>query len=176
MFILLPMLLGIIQGLAEFLPVSSSGHLALFQSFFGNGLPKYDDTTAFNALFGHELIKDAYITSTDCGSGITHLEVKLKDQLYYKVISELTGFDIDGEESLEGKAALGIGLYGLPVEGYACHLDWLAVLASHHLTGNGADLHLCRGAHKRSYGNQQSDKCSLNHTVLVCFFLSCVFS
>ena len=55
---------------------------------------------AFNALFGHELIKDAYITSTDCGSGVTHLEVKLKDQLYYKVISELTGFDIESEEDL----------------------------------------------------------------------------
>lgn len=55
---------------------------------------------AFNALFGHELIKDAYITSTDCGSGVTHLEIKLKDQLYYKVISELTGFDINSEEEL----------------------------------------------------------------------------
>ena len=55
---------------------------------------------AFNALFGHELIKDAYITSTDCGSGVTHLEIKLKDHLYYKIISELTGFDIENEEAL----------------------------------------------------------------------------
>lgn len=50
MFILLPLLLGVIQGLAEFLPISSSGHLALFQSFFGTGLAKYDDITAFNVL------------------------------------------------------------------------------------------------------------------------------
>ena len=27
-------LMGIIQGVAEFLPISSSGHLALFQTFF----------------------------------------------------------------------------------------------------------------------------------------------
>ena len=32
---LLSILMGIIQGVAEFLPISSSGHLALFQSFFG---------------------------------------------------------------------------------------------------------------------------------------------
>ena len=56
--------------------------------------------TAFNALFSCEYVKDAFITSTDCGKGITYLEVKLKDSLYYKVISELTGFDIDSEEEL----------------------------------------------------------------------------
>ena len=27
--------MGFLQGVAEFLPISSSGHLALFQSFFG---------------------------------------------------------------------------------------------------------------------------------------------
>ncbi len=32
---LLAILMGIIQGVAEFLPISSSGHLALFQQFFG---------------------------------------------------------------------------------------------------------------------------------------------
>lgn len=56
--------------------------------------------SAFNALFGQEHIKDAYVTSTDCGRGTAHLEIKLKDQLYYKVISELTGFDIENEEEL----------------------------------------------------------------------------
>lgn len=50
MFIVFPLLLGVIQGLAEFLPVSSSGHLALFQDFFGFGLSDYDDVTALNVL------------------------------------------------------------------------------------------------------------------------------
>ena len=31
-------ILGVIQGLTEFIPVSSSGHLAITQSFFGNGV------------------------------------------------------------------------------------------------------------------------------------------
>ncbi len=32
---LMSIIMGIIQGIAEFLPISSSGHLALFQAFFG---------------------------------------------------------------------------------------------------------------------------------------------
>ena len=32
---LFSVLMGVLQGVAEFLPISSSGHLALFQHFFG---------------------------------------------------------------------------------------------------------------------------------------------
>ncbi len=39
---------GIVQGLAEFLPISSSGHLAIFQSVFGTGDP--DANVSFNVL------------------------------------------------------------------------------------------------------------------------------
>ena len=31
---LISILMGFIQGVAEFLPISSSGHLTLFQAFF----------------------------------------------------------------------------------------------------------------------------------------------
>lgn len=41
-------LYGLIQGIAEFLPISSSGHLAIFQSVFGRGNP--DDNISFNIL------------------------------------------------------------------------------------------------------------------------------
>ncbi|MGM9648331.1 MAG: undecaprenyl-diphosphate phosphatase [Eubacteriales bacterium] len=39
---------GIVQGLAEFLPISSSGHLAIFQSVFGAADP--DANISFNVL------------------------------------------------------------------------------------------------------------------------------
>ena len=42
-------ILGIVQGLCEFLPVSSSGHLALFQHFFGLNSDG-EDMVAFNLL------------------------------------------------------------------------------------------------------------------------------
>ena len=35
MSILSSIFLGLVQGVAEFLPISSSGHLSLFQHFFG---------------------------------------------------------------------------------------------------------------------------------------------
>lgn len=41
-------LYGILQGVAEFLPISSSGHLALAQNFFGTG--GTDDLFTFNIL------------------------------------------------------------------------------------------------------------------------------
>lgn len=65
------------------------------------GIKKLGDvSSAFNPLFEHDYIKDAIIISTQCGTGVTNLEIKLKDPLYYKVISELTGFDIESEEEL----------------------------------------------------------------------------
>ncbi len=39
---------GIVQGIAEFLPISSSGHLAIFQSVFGTSDP--DANISFNVL------------------------------------------------------------------------------------------------------------------------------
>ncbi|MBQ8287358.1 MAG: undecaprenyl-diphosphate phosphatase [Clostridia bacterium] len=39
---------GIVQGVAEFLPISSSGHLAIFQGVFGTGDP--DANISFNVL------------------------------------------------------------------------------------------------------------------------------
>ena len=37
-------ILGIIQGIAEFLPISSSAHLIIFRDIFtiGNGIGEYD--------------------------------------------------------------------------------------------------------------------------------------
>ncbi len=44
-------LMGILQGVAEFLPISSSGHLALFQHFFGG--ENYEETQMFFTVLLH---------------------------------------------------------------------------------------------------------------------------
>lgn len=44
-------LLGLVQGVAEFLPISSSGHLALFELILGgDALAAMDDSASFNIL------------------------------------------------------------------------------------------------------------------------------
>ena len=44
-------LMGVLQGIAEFLPISSSGHLALFQHFFG--MENYEETQMLFSVMLH---------------------------------------------------------------------------------------------------------------------------
>jgi len=41
------LILGLVQGLAEYLPISSSGHLEIFRTLLGISLPK-DQTLLFD--------------------------------------------------------------------------------------------------------------------------------
>lgn len=59
-----------------------------------------DIQNAFSILSDNEYIKSATINEIDLGTGCASISVSMKDGLYYDVISELTGFDIGGEEEL----------------------------------------------------------------------------
>ena len=48
---LMSILMGFIQGVAEFLPISSSGHLTLFQAFFG--MENMEETHMFFTVLLH---------------------------------------------------------------------------------------------------------------------------
>lgn len=48
---LFSVLMGVLQGVAEFLPISSSGHLALFQHFFG--VENYEETQMLFTVLLH---------------------------------------------------------------------------------------------------------------------------
>lgn len=51
MKLLYALLLGLVQGVAEFLPISSSGHLALFELILdGETIAAMDDSAAFNIM------------------------------------------------------------------------------------------------------------------------------
>ena len=51
MAILYAIILGLVQGVAEFLPISSSGHLALLENILGaNGMMELDNSAFFNIL------------------------------------------------------------------------------------------------------------------------------
>lgn len=59
-----------------------------------------DVREAFTSLSDNEYVKSASAESIDLGTGKAEFSVTMNDGLYYEVISELTGFDIGGEEAL----------------------------------------------------------------------------
>lgn len=59
-----------------------------------------DIREAFSALADNEYIASAQVTEIDLGTGCAAVGVTLEEGLYYDVISELTGFDIHGEQEL----------------------------------------------------------------------------
>lgn len=61
-----------------------------------------DITDAFNTLNTNEFINDVRVDNINLGTGNALIEVKLLDNLYYKIMGELTGFDISNEEELIG--------------------------------------------------------------------------
>ncbi len=66
----------------------------------GNVLKAGDIKKAFDPLSENEYIKNATISEIDLGTGRASISVTMRDGLYYDVISELTGFEISGEEEL----------------------------------------------------------------------------
>ena len=59
-----------------------------------------DIQAAFEELSDNEYVKKANVDEIDLGTGRAKISVSMKDGLYYQVISELTGFDIGGEQQL----------------------------------------------------------------------------
>ena len=59
-----------------------------------------DIKQAFLKLADNEYVKDVSIDEINLGNGCARISLALEDGLYYNVISELTGFEIGGEDDL----------------------------------------------------------------------------
>ena len=59
-----------------------------------------DIKDAVKAFFENEYIKDFSLDNVDLGTGKAYVSLDFDRALYFDVISELTGFDIDSEETL----------------------------------------------------------------------------
>lgn len=59
-----------------------------------------DIKEAFSPLAENEYIERSDITDIDLGTGCANIGIRFADDLYYRIIGELTGFEIDGEETL----------------------------------------------------------------------------
>ena len=69
----------------------------------GEGISKIADIKrAFIPMEQNEYVSSAVVSEIDLGRGEAYVNVHLPDELYYKTLGELTGFEIDGEETLVG--------------------------------------------------------------------------
>lgn len=59
-----------------------------------------DVKAAISAIGENEYISEARILNIDLGTGCASAELEFDNELYYKIISELSGFEIDSEERL----------------------------------------------------------------------------
>jgi len=59
-----------------------------------------DARTLEQALDGNEFVDGAKIESIDLGSGKIMVSIRTKNELFYKVLSEMTGFEVNDEEEL----------------------------------------------------------------------------
>ncbi len=59
-----------------------------------------DIREAFSDFADGEFVEAAEVDDVNLGRGSALITLKMTDGLYYRVLSELSGFDIDGEESL----------------------------------------------------------------------------
>ena len=59
-----------------------------------------DVTAAFAAMNENEYVSEAEVELLDLGTGCAKISLTMCDGLYYEVISELSGFEIAGEEQL----------------------------------------------------------------------------
>ncbi len=57
---------------------------------------------AFDGVTENEYIESANVTEIDLGTGDARLTVRMPQELYYKTLGEMTGFEITGEETLVG--------------------------------------------------------------------------
>lgn len=61
-----------------------------------------DIKEALSIFDDNEYIEGCTVTEIDLGTGKALIDIALHKELYYDVISEMTGFEIDGEETLIG--------------------------------------------------------------------------
>ena len=87
------------QALEEAHPVKRS----IFESVYkcAQGVQKIGQVKeAFSPLAQNEYVEKVAFELIDYGCGLAKLSIECARELYYRVISELTGFDIKGEEQL----------------------------------------------------------------------------
>lgn len=59
-----------------------------------------DAKTVVSTLCNNEYVTDAHLASVNMVDGTVAIDLRLPDSLYYKIINEITGFEINSEESL----------------------------------------------------------------------------